>query len=330
MKWSFNTPTAGDAIRVKINEIYHYGIYVSEDEIIQFGLPPCARRQVKQQDITVCVSNVETFLQGGFLECGKAEKKDGKKRANKEIVEYAKGQLGRAGYHILNNNCEHFVYECLFGQKRSLQTDDVRAFFSNLPIADVYTFAIPNDYSFSTLYPDERQEEIEGVSNLKVKEEKYFVWKLLEYALMRTYGYKINKLNFSKSKEGKWLLKECYISLSHSNGIVAVALSKKPIGVDIEVIEKPKNSAIERVLVKKEAKEYEKAQDKNGYLLTAWSKKESAFKCKGKGKFTPSKINTIDYDFFEKTVALNGREYILTVCSEYSKTVRYFEVSSLE
>ena len=40
MKWSLISPTPGDMIRVKTGSLYHYGVYVSDDEVIQFGLAP--------------------------------------------------------------------------------------------------------------------------------------------------------------------------------------------------------------------------------------------------------------------------------------------------
>ena len=38
MKWQLTQPVAGDMIRVKLGSIYHYGVFVSEEEVIQFGL----------------------------------------------------------------------------------------------------------------------------------------------------------------------------------------------------------------------------------------------------------------------------------------------------
>jgi hypothetical protein len=34
MKWQLTQPVAGDMIRVKLGSIYHYGVFVSEDEVI--------------------------------------------------------------------------------------------------------------------------------------------------------------------------------------------------------------------------------------------------------------------------------------------------------
>jgi len=67
MNWEIREAKYGDIVRVKAGDIYHYGIYVSEKEIVQFGLSPfsntCAMR-----DIAVCTSDVDKFLNGGFFE----------------------------------------------------------------------------------------------------------------------------------------------------------------------------------------------------------------------------------------------------------------------
>lgn len=328
MKWDFSEPKSGDGIRVKLGEIYHYGIFVNDDEVIQFGLAPSARTEKK--DISVCVSDVDTFLQGGFLERGIAERKDGKKKSNKQVIEYARSQVGRKGYHIIHNNCEHFVYECLFGEKKSTQTDAIRQLFSALPIADVYTATIPENDVFSDLYPQKRNDEIQAVSNNLVKREKYYAWKLLEYALNRTFGYKIEKLDFTKTEKGKWCCDKCFFSISHSNSAVAVAVSKKPIGVDIEIIRPHKSEVITKVFTENELKEYSESEDKNRFLITAWSKKESIFKKESETNFFPKKIETSMTETAVKYVILNGEEYVLTTSTPWEKTIRYFENIPLE
>ncbi len=331
MKWDLKEPQKGDAVRIKLGNIYHYGILIGENEIVQFGLPPNTRQDLNGKDVKVCVSDVQTFVKSGFLERGIPEKKDGKKRRPNQVVEYAKSQIGRGDYHILYNNCEHFVYECLFGQKKSEQTDSVRDFFANLPIADVYTAVIP-DRDIGELTTKLRQDEILSVKNDKVKRQKYYAWKLLEYALMRTFGYKISDLNFTKTESGKWCTDKCYFSISHSRDLVAVAVSKKPIGVDCELIAEPKPNAIERVLRRAEKKQLKRVGEnqKTEYLITAWSKKESAFKYIGEGKFLPSKIDTTKFSYAQKIVALGNDNYTLNTCTNYNKNVRYFEMINLE
>ena len=45
MKWLPGECRPGDMIRVRLGSIYHYGIFVSEDEIVQFGPPPVGARE---------------------------------------------------------------------------------------------------------------------------------------------------------------------------------------------------------------------------------------------------------------------------------------------
>ena len=131
-------------------------------------------------------------------------------------METARARLGEKGYHILYNNCEHFAYDCLYGKKVCTQTDDVRALFQKMPIANVYIAEIPNQSEWGEVYPPARQAEIDAVKNEKVKREKYYVWKLLEYALLHAFGKRIEEISFTKSVNGKWECDFCYFSLSHS------------------------------------------------------------------------------------------------------------------
>ena len=48
-----------------------------------------------------------------------------KKRSPSDVVNYAFMQLGRGGYNIISNNCEHFANECLFGTKESEQVNEI-------------------------------------------------------------------------------------------------------------------------------------------------------------------------------------------------------------
>ena len=199
MKWTLKTPAAGDMVRVKAGSIYHYGVFVSENEIIQFGLAPVARQGLKDSDIEVCSSDVDTFLCGGFLEVADFDRVERRKnRRPAKAIEYARSKLGTRGYNILYNNCEHFAYDCVTGKPHCSQTADVRALFRSLPIADVYVAAIPDVTALTELYPPERQAELDAVTNDRVKTEKWCVWKLLEYALERSFGYKMKDMTFSK------------------------------------------------------------------------------------------------------------------------------------
>ena len=125
MQWVEKMPSYGDIIRTKVKFYHHYGIFVSEEEVIQFGLPDDPFRQADQ--IKVLTSNVMTFLQGGELEVAQPDAAERKKiRSPQQIVEIATGRIGEGGYDILHNNCEHFVNDCAFGEPSSSFLQGVR------------------------------------------------------------------------------------------------------------------------------------------------------------------------------------------------------------
>ncbi len=126
MNWEPIAPTkSGDIIRTKVSFYYHYGIFVSEDEVIQFGLPLDPGKDASQ--IKVLTTDIFTFLNGGEIETAFPNKSELKAmRPKHKIVEIARSKIGQGGYDILHNNCEHFVNECAFGKAQSSFVDEVR------------------------------------------------------------------------------------------------------------------------------------------------------------------------------------------------------------
>lgn len=120
------TPYPGAHIRVQINGIYHHGIYLSDEEVIQFGLPFDMLRP--KEEVKVLKSDINDFLQGGFLEVRVYDKKEKKlKNSEEDIIKIALAKIGEDGYDIVHNNCEHFANYCVFNKKESKQVDDIRA-----------------------------------------------------------------------------------------------------------------------------------------------------------------------------------------------------------
>ena len=124
-KWEMKEPYFGAHIRVQVQSIYHHGIYIGNDEVIQFGLPIDVLRP--KEEVKVLKSSVEEFLQGGFLEVRIFDRKERKiKNDDQKIVEIAISKLGEEGYDIVHNNCEHFANFCVFNKKESQQVDNIR------------------------------------------------------------------------------------------------------------------------------------------------------------------------------------------------------------
>ena len=125
MQWLEKTPVFGDMIRTKVRFYYHYGIFVSEEEVIQFGLPDDPMRSAEQ--IKVLTSDIHGFLQGGEIEVAAPDAAERRQmRSPEQTVRIARERLGEGGYDILHNNCEHFVNDCVFGQHTSTFLQGVR------------------------------------------------------------------------------------------------------------------------------------------------------------------------------------------------------------
>lgn len=125
MRWEQGCPEPGAPVRVKVSFYYHYGIFVSPDSVIQFGLPDGPSRPA--EEIRVLSTDVYTFLQGGTLEMGIPEKAERKTlRPAMQVIAAAQSRIGQGGYDLLHNNCEHFMYECLFGQPDSPTVSSLR------------------------------------------------------------------------------------------------------------------------------------------------------------------------------------------------------------
>ncbi len=332
MKWEMISPSSGDVVRVKAGSIWHYGIYVSDDEVIQFGATPTSAAMLMGADIAVISSDIDSFLIGGFLEVAVFDKKELKsKRPPEEIVKAARSRIGEEGYHILHNNCEHFAFECATGQHRCEQVDSVRDKFRSLPLLDVYVAEIPQNISLTRLYPKKRNAEVEACKNERVRLEKYCVWKLLELAVDRSFGLKLEDLDFKKDKNGKWSADKLFFSLSHSNGVVAVAVSRKPVGVDVEALVSIRGDKLQnRVFSPSELEEYNSLAEehKKLFMLEMWTKKESEFKRSGGGSFSPALTHTTA----TKTVQFEhmGNIYMLSVANDDLERLKFHGIDQIK
>lgn len=327
MKWELKEPTFGDIVKVKAESIYHYGIYMSDDEIIQFGLSPIQRKEMPDSEIEVCVSNIDEFMVSDFLEVGVPEKKDGKRFSPKKTIDIARSKIGEKGYNILYNNCEHFAYACYFGKSVSSQVDEVRAFFKKLVFADVYIAAMPSCVKMKKVYPCSRWREIQSITNVRVQKEKYFVWKLLEYGIKQSIGKKITDLQLFKSDTGKWMCDACEFSLSHSGNLVCVAISKNPIGIDIEKIQSSAVDVSKAILSDKELLEYNvlSQEEKIIFIIEAWSKKESLFKRKNIKAITKDEFRELNGAVFKKKIFANSENYVLSVATDFVNNIRVYD-----
>lgn len=329
MNWWPTTCKPGDMIRVHIGSIEHYGIFVSEEEVIQFGLPPIPEYRKPDEEIVVLSTDIDTFSCGNIVEVAEYDKKEAKKAfPKKKTVELAKGRLGESGYNFIHNNCEHFANECVFGIKRSSQEENARKKWNSRPILDVYIAEVPEQCEYEAVYPESREREIAKVKHDETKRQKYIAWKTLKQAIQHSFRMQMEELDFKQDKYGRWLCDELIFSISHTEGAVAVAVSNGAVGVDIEnlaVAESKyadKVSALrKRAYTAKESAEY--PEETVDALMTAWTRKESLFKGFDGSRFRPERVETVGENVDTHHIRLK-EDMILSVCGEKLAVVAYY------
>ena len=185
-----------------------------------------------------------------------------------------------------------------------------------------YVGSIPKNVQITPFACEKRNEEIEICASEKRKLERFCVWKLLEYALERTFGKKMKKLVFAKTYCGKWVCEGYEFSLSHSHGVVAVAVSRKPVGVDIELDHQMKEGIEKKILSDVEFAEFEGVdKDKqNDYLLTKWTQKESVFKTMNLPSYSIKDVKKESVKTFK--IQESERDYYLSVTTPYLDNIK--------
>ena len=123
--WQMLELYPGAHIRVQVKNVYHHGIYVGNDEVVQFGLPYDMYNDPK--DVKVLRSPLKDFCaDDAFIEVYCYSRKElRRKNSDEEIVRIALSKVGEGNYNILKNNCEHFANFCVFGDSMSKQIDDI-------------------------------------------------------------------------------------------------------------------------------------------------------------------------------------------------------------
>lgn len=125
-RWVVREIKAGDILRVYTGRLYHFGIYIGNEEVIHFAGPSLSEL-TDAQSAVVRKDPLAHFSMGKQLEVrdySLSEKL--KKHSVKRILEEANNSLGIGGYDIIYNNCEHFVNRCVFGIPYSTQIEELR------------------------------------------------------------------------------------------------------------------------------------------------------------------------------------------------------------
>lgn len=102
----------GDHIYVSRGVYTHHGIDAGDGTVIHFTGEPGSK-----SNAAIARSSAEEFLQGGECKVRRYGVRDDAEIA----LARAESRLGATGYHLVANNCEHFVTWCCTGRKASHQ-----------------------------------------------------------------------------------------------------------------------------------------------------------------------------------------------------------------
>ncbi len=108
-------------------------------------------------------------------------------------------------------------------------------------------------------------------------------------------------------------LSGAHFNITHSNLLVAVAISDMPVGIDAEYIRKYKDSVAKRFFTTAEREKIKTNRD----FFSIWTKKEAFIKWQGKGFQIP--LNSFDVTKAEQCSNFSVFEtenYIISVCIE--------------
>lgn len=169
----------------------------------------------------------------------------------------------------------------------------------------------------NTILPSYTKNELMTITDEKVKSEKRAGYGLMLFVLKKYFGIvedfkKLEKIN------GKPISPDYNFSNSHSNGLVALAISTTPVGMDLEILKDRKFDTLTRHIMHKN--EHFKLNDSTS-ILKLWTKKEACFKLAGDSVFRPENIDTTAFSTTTKQFSTKDSAFILSVASHYHKSV---------
>jgi 4'-phosphopantetheinyl transferase len=206
-------------------------------------------------------------------------------------------------------------------------------------MAVVYILNANNLKTDLTLYKNidkRRLEKIKKSKNTLFIKEQLGSHLLLTDVLENTYFQEIDKIEYIYNESGKPYIKDSslYFSLSHSNGIIALTVSKEEIGLDIELIKDVKDTLSRRIMNDLEYNTYQSLnkESKKIYFFEVWTSKEAYIKKLGTSiTLNPSNIS-IEEDVLIKKINISSNEYMIALTNALSITIdeRYIPKELLE
>lgn len=123
--------------------------------------------------------------------------------------------------------------------------------------------------------------------NNEMKEISMKAWSYLFQILKEYYNIEVKQEDIVYNKYNKPYLKDndIYFNISHSKDMIAIIISDKECGIDIEYVDYKKDvdKIKTKIMSDKEIKTFNSRLDKHKYFYKIWTKKEAYFKSRGMG-----------------------------------------------
>lgn len=150
--------------------------------------------------------------------------------------------------------------------------------------------------AFLQYLPKERQVQIEKLKNYELAKKKILAGIFLQYGISQVTGVDITQIRYGYGKQGKPYLDlnqmKCNLpfglefNLSHSGRYAVLAVSDKPVGIDIEKLKENRITVAKRCFHEKEYEDIMSQTDEAGRdyrFLEYWTMKEAYVKWTGDG-----------------------------------------------
>jgi len=133
-----------------------------------------------------------------------------------------------------------------------------------------------NNQTFSTTVFVHKFPYKSGETRMQLHQrQKQYAKRLLDFATQKVWGKSLKDVCFETLPDGKPVCRCGYISLSHSANCVAVALSDKPVGVDVQICTNVQTLKIaEKIFTKNELRQLQSGEN----FFAIWCRKEALWK----------------------------------------------------
>lgn len=218
-------------IRIHVGAICHYGVYCSDDEVIEFGDAPLDGLNRDASKIFVKSVSIDEFSAGKLVEVASLDRAERRSRFSpKKTMKIARERIGEGGYDILKNNCEHFANECVFGRHFCELEEAARKSWRARPVLDVYIASFSEELPpLDSPLPKALLRAIKKMPPEKSQKE-LFAWTLLGHAVSKSLAYEPKNWKLKRTKSG-FVSGIFRFSICTTDTAALVAVSQEPVGL---------------------------------------------------------------------------------------------------